>query len=162
MSYKTSYTKEEWAKLEKAPFYAGSIVAVSDMGHHELKKEREAAVKGTTLWTIPDEAKDLIRPLYADIGKYREDTERLPGSEDLGEPEDWKPVALQGLQDVMEILQAKATAEEIAAFKDWLMFVAQTTADASKEGTLGLVGPRVSEKEEEALEEIRQTLDAKE
>jgi hypothetical protein len=159
MTSKTSFTKEEWAELEKAPFYAGSLVALSDMGHLELRKERHAAVKGATLWTIPDEAKDLIRPLYADIGKFRGDTDRLPGYEDIDDPENWKPVALQGLREVMAILGAKANEDEIAAFKEWLMYVAKATAEASREGALGLLGPRVSEKEKAALDEIRQTLD---
>ncbi len=158
MTSKTSYTKEEWATLEKAPFYAGSIVAVADMHNLDLRKERHALVTGATLWTIPDEAKDLIRPLYSDIGKFREDTERLPGYEEVGEPEEWKPAAFQGLRDAMVILETKATAGELAAFKEWLMYVAEATADASKEGALGLVGPRVSDKEKAALDEIRQVL----
>ncbi len=158
MTSKTSYTKEEWAILEKAPFYAGSIVGVADMHHGGLRKERHALVKGATLWTIPDEAKDLIRPLYSDIGKFREDAERLPGYEDVDDPDNWKPAALQGLRDVMGILEAKATVDEQAAFKEWLMYVAQATAEASKEGALGLVGPRVSDKENAALDEIRQAL----
>jgi hypothetical protein len=158
MTSKTSYTKEEWASMLKAPFYAGSIVAISDMGKMDLRKERRAAVKGATLYEIPDEAKDLIRPLYSDIGKFREDNERLPGFLDVEDPDNWKPVALQGLRDVMAILEAKATAEEIAAFREWLMYVAETTAEASKEGALGILGPRVSDEEKAALDEIRQAL----
>ncbi len=158
MTSKTSFSKDEWAKLLKAPFYAGSVVAVSDMGKADLRKERHAAVKGATLWEIPDVAKDLIRPMYADIGKFRGDTERLPGYRDVDEPEDWKPNALQGLRDVMAILSAKATGEEITAVQEWLLYVAQATADASKEGVLGLVGPRVSEKEQAALDEIKAAL----
>lgn len=160
MTSKTSFTKEEWATLEKAPFYAGSIVGLSDAHHLDIRKERHVLVKSTTLWTIPDAARDLIRPLYADIGKFREDTDRLPGYEDVDDPDSWTPVALQGLRDVMAILQANANDDEIAAFKEWLMFVAQTTAEASKEGTLGLLGPRVSEKEQAALDEIQQVLDS--
>jgi hypothetical protein len=133
---------------------------VSDLGQADLRKERHAAVKGATLWEIPAEAKDLLPPLYADIGKFRSDTDRLPGYTDVGEPDAWKPVALQGLRDVMAILVSKATAAEIAAVQEWLLFVAQTTADASKEGALGLVGPRVSEKEETALAEIKEALTA--
>ncbi len=160
MTSKTSYSKDEWAALLKAPFYAGSIVAVSDMHHGDLRKERHAGVKGATLWEIPDAAKDLIRPLYADIGKFRVDSDRLPGYDEVGEREEWKPVAVKGLQDVMAILSAKATGEEIAAFKEWLMYVADVTAEAGREGALGLVGPRVSDMEQAALDEIQQILDA--
>lgn len=160
MTSKTSYSKDEWATLLKAPFYAGSIVAVSDMHRGDLRKERHAGVQGATLWEIPDAAKDLIRPLYSDIGKFRVDSDRLPGYDEVGEREDWKPLAVKGLQDAMAILSAKATDEEIAAFKEWLMYVAYTTAEAGREGALGLVGPRVSDKEQAALDEIQQLLDA--
>lgn len=159
MTSKTSYTKEEWAEMLKGPFYAGSIVAVSDMGKADLRKERHAAVKGATLWEIPNEAKDLIGPLYSDIGKFREDNDRLPGFRDIDDPEDWTPTALKGLGNVMATLNSKATPEEIAAFKEWLMYVATATAEASKEGALGLIGPRVSEKEQAALDEIQQALE---
>ena len=116
-------------------------------------------VSEATLWTIPDGAKDLIRPLYSDIGKFREDNEKLPGYQDVEDPENWKPRALEGLSGVMAILAAKATDVEMAAFKEWLLYVAEKTAEASKEGALGLVGPRVSDKEQAALDEIRQALD---
>jgi hypothetical protein len=160
MTSKTSYTKEEWAQMMKAPFYAGSIVAISDMGRADLRKERHAAVKGATLWEIPLAARDLLRPLYADIGKFRGDTDRLPGYTDFEDPGSWKREALEKLGEVIAILKAKATPEEIAAFKEWVIYVAQTTADASKEGALGLVGPRVSDAEQAALDEIREILDA--
>jgi len=158
MTSKTSYTKEEWATLEKAPFYAGSIVGSADVHHLDQRKERHAMVREATLWTIPDEAKDLIRPLYSDIGKFREDNDQLPGYEEEDDPQDWKPIALQELREVMTILAAKATEEEVAAFKEWLMYVAEKTAEASKESPLGLVGSRVSDKEKAALDEIRQVL----
>lgn len=158
MTSKTSYSKDEWQEMMKGPFYAGSVVALSDMGAMQLHREREAAVKGATLWEIPDAAKDLLRPLYADIGKFREDTKRLPGYEDVEEADNWPQTALQRLKNIMAVLVAKATPEEIAAFKEWLMFVAETTAEASKEGVLGMVGPRISDKEQAALDEIRQAL----
>ncbi len=158
MTSKTSYKKDEWAEMMKAPFYAGSIVAISDMGKMDIRKERHAAVKGATLWEFPAAARDLLGPLYADIGKFREDTDRLPGYTDVENPEKWKPEALAGLRNVMAVLNQKATPAEIDAFKEWVLYVAQTTADASKEGALGLVGPRVSDQEQAALDEIRDIL----
>jgi hypothetical protein len=158
MTSKTSYTSEEWQEMMKAPFYAGSVVALSDMGTGQLHRERVAAVKGATLWEIPQAAQDLMRPLYADIGKFRSDTERLPGYRDVREPEEWPATALQRLREVMTVLHAKATPEEIEAFRAWLIFVAETTAEASKEGALGLVGPRISQQEQAALDDIRQAL----
>ena len=160
MTSKTSYTKEEWETLKKAPFYAGSIIGSVDVHHLDQRKERHAMVRGVTLWTIPDEAKDLIRPLYSDIGKFREDNDQLPGYEEEDDSQNWKPIALQGLREVMTILKAKATEEETDAFKEWLLYVAERTAEASKEGALGLIGPRVSDKEKEALAEIREVMES--
>jgi len=162
MTSKTSYTHEEWATLLKAPFYAGSCIGAADVHHIDQRKERKTMVKEATLWTIPDEARDLIRPLYSDIGKFREDTEQIPGYEEEINSDNWKPEALERLSEVIKILEAKATDEEVAAFKEWVMYVAEKTAEAGKEGALGLVGPRVSEKEQAALDEIRQALDPSE
>ena len=62
----------------------------------------------------------------------------------------------------MAILAAKATDDEQAAFKGWLMDVAQKTAEASKESPLGILGKRVSDKEQDALDEIQEALELSE
>ncbi len=160
MTSKTSYSKEEWATLMKGPYFAGSYVSLSDTHHLDQRKERHAMVKEATLWVIPDAAKDLIRPLYADIGKYREDTQEIPGYEEDVDPDTQRTVSLQGLKDVAAIMQEKATAEEAAAYKEWLQYVAQKVAESSKESALGIFGARVSDKEQAALDEIGQALGA--
>ena len=59
----------------------------------------------------------------------------------------------------MSILQSGATAEEADAYKMFVMTVAQAVAGAHKEGGfLGIGGTRVSEAENQALDEISQAL----
>ena len=59
------------------------------------------------------------------------------------------------------IVSAKATAEEAAAFKQWLLTTAQDAADAAKEGGfLGFGAVQVSEGEQSMLEQLRVTLGA--
>lgn len=160
MSYKTSYSKEEWEHLMKGPYFAGSYVSLADAHRLDQRRERQEMVKEATLWEIPEAARDLIRPLYADIGKYREDTEEIPGYEEDVAHDVQRANSIMGLKESMSILQEKATSEEIEAYRDWLLFVAQKTAESSKEGVFGVFGPRVSQKEEDALQEIRDALGA--
>jgi hypothetical protein len=59
----------------------------------------------------------------------------------------------------MSILESKATAEEADAYKTFVMRVAQAVAGAHKEGGfLGIGGKRVSDAEEQALDEISHAL----
>ena len=158
MSFKTNYSHEEWSELLKGPYFAGSYVSLADTHSFDQRRERHAMVKDATLWEIPDPAKDLIRALYTDIGKFREDNDEIPGYVEGVDKDEQRSNSLQGLKDVSQILSEKATSEEIAAYKDWLMFIAQKTAESSKESPLGIFGSRVSHKEQAALDEIREAL----
>ena len=63
MSYKTEYSKEEWATLLHAPYYAGMYVQYADVHHLDQRRERHAMVAEATLWEIPDEAKRRLQDL---------------------------------------------------------------------------------------------------
>jgi hypothetical protein len=68
---------------------------------------------------------------------------------------------LEELNAVSAIVSSKATAEETAAFKQWLLTTAQSAADAAKEGGfLGFGAVQVSEGEQSMLEQLRVTLGA--
>ena len=70
-------------------------------------------------------------------------------------------VARERLREAMGILEAKATPEEIDAYKTFVMTVAQAAASAHKEGGfLGIGGKQISDAENEALDEISTTLGA--
>ena len=66
---------------------------------------------------------------------------------------------MQSLADAASLVDAKCAAEEAAGYKQWLLGVAETTAEAGREGGfLGIGSVRVSDKEKAALEQISQTL----
>jgi hypothetical protein len=66
---------------------------------------------------------------------------------------------LDELRAVNEIVTAKATAEEAAAFRRWLLATAQAVADAAKEGGfVGFGAVQVSKGEHAMLDELRSSL----
>ena len=68
---------------------------------------------------------------------------------------------LEELNAVSAIVSSKATAEEAAAFKQWLLTTAQDAADAAKEGGfLGFGAVQVSEGEQSMLEQVRTAIGA--
>jgi hypothetical protein len=66
---------------------------------------------------------------------------------------------LEELRGVNELVTAKATPQEVEAFRGWLVAAAQAAADAAKEGGfLGFGAEQVSAGERQMLEQVRATL----
>jgi hypothetical protein len=70
---------------------------------------------------------------------------------------DW---ANRVLADVVAILDAKATADEAAGYKAWLLEIATTTAAAGKEdqGFLGRGGVAINDAERAAIKAVAEVL----
>ena len=84
--------------------------------------------------------------------------ERLKSAE-VGNIEDMKEHALAQARSVRELLATKADAVEAAEYKEWVIGIADSVANAAKEGGfLGIGGERVSEGEEETLAAIKDAL----
>lgn len=68
--------------------------------------------------------------------------------------------AMDTLSTVVALLDARATADEAAGYKGWLMRIARTAAEAGKEdqGFLGRGGVQVNEAERAALAEVASVL----
>ena len=70
-------------------------------------------------------------------------------------------VTTERLRQALRILQQTASAEDVDAYKRFVVTVAQEAANAHREGGfLGVGGQQVSEAEQTALDEIAATLDA--
>jgi hypothetical protein len=68
---------------------------------------------------------------------------------------------VEELTAVSAIVSSKATAEESAAFRQWLLATAQAAADAAKEGGfLGFGAVQVSEGEQSMLDQLRAAIGA--
>jgi hypothetical protein len=158
MTTKADYTEDEWAGLVRAPILAGAYVAVSDMSFFGMLGEMTALYKTMTEGDVPEAASGLIEAVVAAIEDSKDAKEKLKLPET-------KQSATQAAQLVhqlgldLEVLDQKSTPEETRAFKDWLIQIAQATAEATKEGGfLGIGAVRVSDKEKMALATLRHEL----
>lgn len=152
MSSKSDYTPEEWTALVRAPLLAGMSLTIADPGGPiEATKEVMATLK---VMTAPDSQAELLVAVS-------QEAKTMMGSRQ-NPIADFKPEAtrageqiLDEMRRVDEILRAKATQAEAAAFRTWLAKAAQSAADAAKEGGfLGFGAVQVSEGEQKMLDEL--------
>ena len=146
MTKKADFNAEEWAKVAEGPLLAGMRVITSDRG-------------GTIRETL------AMSKVYAHAREQQGGSELLdelvatPPSIDPARAQAARENAIEGLREAVGILEEKATAEEIDAFKGFVRDVAQATARAHKEGGfLGVGGKEISPDEQAALDEIETVL----
>jgi hypothetical protein len=155
---KADYTDEEWAALRRGPLVAGMAISLADPGGViELTHETLAALK-----EMSNPGSDL--PLLVAVSQ-----DALAMSQLRHNPMgDFKPKGAGAGQEILDelrrvnaILEAKASPEEAAAFREWLLRAARAAADAAKEGGfMGFHAIRVSEGEKTMLEQLRLALGA--
>ena len=80
------------------------------------------------------------------------DKERAPSKDEM------EVNQLQNLRDAVELIEQKATSEELHAYREFVIGLAEKVAEARKEGFMGLSGDRVSGEEQTAINEIREAL----
>jgi hypothetical protein len=159
MTSKADFTAEEWTRLKRAPFVAGMSISLADPGGPiEALKESAAALR--VVRDAPGSGRgQLVEALAGEVvaeAQHRQNP--LSGfkpSRGAGAAVD----ILDELREVNRIVTEKATAEEAAAVRDWLLDAAQEAANAAKEGGfLGFHAERVSEGEERMLDRLREVL----
>ena len=161
MTSRADFTDDEWTRLKRAPFVAGLAVSIADPGG-PIEAVKETAA---TLRTVVDAAQgegrgDLVAAIARDVG---EDTKHhhnpLSGFRPKGALA--AEQVLDELREVNAIVAAKADPDDAAAFRAWLLAVAQAAADAAKEGGfLGFHAVRVSEGEQRMLDKLAEALAA--
>jgi hypothetical protein len=151
MTKKAEFNAEEWAHVTEGPAVAGMIVITSQKG-------------GT------------IRESLSMGKAYAEARESHEGPELIGElltsnpsvdpagyktPEELRAKGLDRIREAVALLEGKAQPDEVDAYREFVIAVAQRAAEADKSGGfLGVGGKKVSENEEAALAEIRDALGA--
>jgi hypothetical protein len=161
MTARADFTDEEWARLERAPLVAGMAISLADPGGPiEATKETmaslrtilEAAEKGGQGELVNAVAKDAAEKAHHrenPLGDFR------PKGALAGE------AVLEELRAVNGLLSEKATPEEAADFRRWLLAAAKRAADAAKEGGfMGFRAERVSEGERQMLDKLGDVLSA--
>jgi len=150
MTRKADFNAEEWSTVVEGPVYAGMRVISADRGG----TLRESLALGRAYKEARERhgESELLDELVKSPPSIDPDRVREPGGNIAA-------VASERLRDAMGILEAKATAEEIDAYKRFVMTVAQAAATAHKEGGfLGIGGKQVSDAENQALDEISTVL----
>lgn len=166
-----TFTVEEWGSIISVPASVGALVVTADpSGPMGLIKEFRAIME-----TMKDyvETHAAASPLLGAIQTYMS---TKPTEEEEAQLKQWaelqqeeikanKPQTHEELKQVIRdrtgeafsLLRAKgATEEDINLFKGMMIAVAESVANASKEGGfLGFGGVRVSEAEESILAQIR-------
>ena len=160
MTTKQAFSAEEWEAVVKTPLMAGMVVILSDLGAVSMVKESKAMMDAITKNPAPDEASELVAAYRADVMERAANHEKLPGTEKpKGEPQQILKDMMAAVSAGAALVDSKADAAEAAGFKDWTMSVAQSTAEAAKEGgVLGIGAVRVSDKETAALDDLRVAL----
>jgi hypothetical protein len=155
MTTKSDFTDEEWTRVLRAPFVAGMAISLADPGGPiEMSKETMTTMKSAT---NPPTREQLLTEIALDIQSMTQQRQSPISG--------FKPQAAQQILDelgaVSEIVSTKATAEEAAAFKQWLLTTAQAAADAAKEGGfMGFGAVQVSEGEQQMLDQVRAAIGA--
>jgi hypothetical protein len=153
MTTKADFTESEWEALRRSPMVAGMAISLADPGGPiEVMKETSAVMK-----LVSEELGDtgLVGDVARDLAESVQQRENPIGG--------FKPAAAEEITDelarVNEIVTAKATPEEAARFRAWLLDSARRAAEAAKEGGfLGFKAVRVSEGEQRMLDEIAAAL----
>jgi hypothetical protein len=159
MTSKADFTEEEWTRLKRAPFVAGLAISLADPGGPiEAIKETSATLKtvraaesgdrgeltGALAREVVEEAGHRENPL----GGFKPTKGATAGVEILDE-----------LREVNRIVSEKATPDDAAAMREWLLEAAQEAANAAKEGGfMGFHAVRVSEGEQRMLDSLHEAL----
>jgi hypothetical protein len=153
MTSRQDFTDEEWKRIRRAPLVAGFAISIADPGGPiELAKETLASLRSAT---VPPSQEELLASVALDVQALAQQRQSPLG--------DFKPtngqLVLDELRGVNELVTAKATPQEVDAFRGWLVATAQAAADAAKEGGfMGFGAERVSAGERQMLEQVRAVL----
>ncbi|HSD76453.1 MAG TPA: hypothetical protein VLA98_03580 [Solirubrobacteraceae bacterium] len=160
MTTKADFTDEEWTRLKRAPFVAGMAISLADPGGPiEAVKEAAATLKtvtgaaegggrGELVGALAGEVVDDARQRRSPLAGFKPSKGATAGVEILDE-----------LREVNRIVSEKATPQDAAAVREWLLAAAREAANAAKEGGfLGFHAERVSEGEQRMLDSLGEVL----
>ncbi|MGH2636768.1 MAG: hypothetical protein ACRDHU_11575, partial [Actinomycetota bacterium] len=145
-----------WATLRRAPLVAGLAITLADPGGPiEATKETMASLRAVA---SPGSDEELLVALSQDAMALTQQRQNPL--------KDFKPRGATAGQEVLdelraanEIVSAKATPEEAAGFRVWLIAAAKASADAAKEGGfMGFGAEQVSQGERTMLEQLGKVL----
>ena len=142
MSGKADFSEQEWDLVREGPPAAGMVVLTASRGG--TFRETWAMAKSYTEARQQHGASQLLD----DLAGERPDLKRY------GSPEELEQEGLGRLRDAVALVEQKSP-EDVEAYKNFTLAVAERVAEAHKEE-----GQSVSGGEQEAMEKIRAALGA--
>ena len=143
MTGKADFTEEEWKVVLEGPPSAGMIVLTAQRGG--TIRESVALARSYVEARQQHGESQLLDEIVA--AKPQMDHTRYHSVEEL------KQHGLQHLREAVELLERKATADELEDYRRFVLTLANRVASAHREG-----GTSVSEAEQAAIDEISTTL----
>nr|WP_218852040.1 hypothetical protein [Nocardioides panaciterrulae] len=138
---------------------AGLAITLADPGGPiEAAKETMATMHSAT---SPPSREQLLSEVALDVQEMVQHKQNpLKGYRPTGD-QPTGDLVLAELREVHDIVAAKASPEESAAFGEWLVGAARAAAEAAREGGfLGFHAVRVSEREQAMIDRVRETVAA--
>jgi len=159
MTGRADFTDDQWFLLRAGPWQvARGVVEADPSGALNTEREYHKVDQLLRRALTDDDSSTLVRLVAEDL---------VEGGDPGVWPAAGKPTDATGPDRVIEamtelrsLLAATVDEAEAGAFAGWLVTVAEAVAEAAKEGTAGLKGPRVSEAEAEFVARLRDTLGA--
>ena len=148
MTGKSDFSNEEWTQVLEAPPSAALVVIASDRGG-SIRETFSMAKAYAEAHKKPGQSQLLDEIVSA---KPEVDRSRFKTQEEL------KERCLENVREAVALLKQKAGAEEVEAYRQFIVDVVNRVAEARKEGFMGLSGERVSGDERAAIEEITAAL----
>jgi hypothetical protein len=143
MTAKTDFTEAEWTTVLEGPPSAGMVVLSAS--HGGTFKETFAIGKAYAEARTQHGESELLDEIVS--AKPKVDRTHYHSMEELRQHE------LQHVHDAIEVLEAKATEQELSDYRGFVMALAERVAEAHREH-----GVAVSDDEQAALAEISRSL----
>jgi hypothetical protein len=162
MANKAAFTADEWKQVLGGVFMAGFAVTAADpSGLWGLFKETFASGRALMQAKTDQAASELSKAIVSDIETSAGRTaaqDYVKGRLQGAKREEIKQRAIDALRSAAGVVDQRAPADA-ASYKAWLLHIATTVAEASKEGGfLGFGGVAVSDAEKATLSEIATAL----
>jgi hypothetical protein len=150
MTSKAEFNAEEWSEVVEGPLFAGLHVVAAERGG--TLRETLAMGKAYQAARAEQDKSELLDEIVSSPPAV--DPGRMQAGEDVA------VVSRERLGAAIGVVRDKASAEEVEAYKRFVIDVAQAAARAHREGGfLGIGGKDVSDKEQAALDDITATLE---
>jgi hypothetical protein len=157
MTVYNDYTNDEQQLLRSSLAAAAVAVSAASPGRKEETVSEGFAAASLVLGSGPAYVDNtLVGSVIVDLEARLQHDQPFRNYADLASGPGAEEAAMKTLRSVVSLLDAKATPDESAGYKAWLMTIAQTVAGAGKEdqGFLGRGGVMVNDAERAALGQI--------